>query len=267
MTAPVSIRGYFDSSEGESGRVTLAGFLASPDVWATFDQAWTDVLSSFTPECHYLHMRDAMAPRNEFAIKNGWHSALIRDLLQELVHGCFLPSAWSEPDGPSLLKLYCTVDATDWSQACAAAPRLKNHGIAGICARFVAGIALMRLPQAEGKPEGCRSGSLELVFDRGEPFKRQIDMEWQSAMKRAVGKRGPLTLISATREADMRKTPGLQAADFLAWLVNRWQERDCQESWWLSFKASPGKAFQLGSDFLVEWQSSNLDTRRLRLPD
>lgn len=267
VITPVSIRGYFDCSKGNSGRVTLAGYLASPHVWARFEQAWVEVLSGFAPQCSYLHMRDAMKLRKQFAAANGWSDRRISDLLHELIHRCFLPSAWSEPDGPSLLKLYCTVDSIDWSRACAIAPGLKNHGIAGVCARFVAGVALMRLPQAEGKPEGCRSGSLELVFDRGERFKRQIDLAWQSALKRAVGQRGPLTLISTIREADMRQTPGLQAADFLAWLVNRWQERECWQSWWLTFKASPGSAFGLKRDFLVEWQSLDLDIRRLRLPN
>lgn len=266
VTTPVAIRGYFDSSKGESGRVTLAGYLASPDVWVRFGQAWSEVLNGFSPQCAYLHMVDAMALRKQFAIGNGWSTDLVNDLLQQLVHSCFLPFAWAEPDGPSLLKLYCTIDLTDWSHACVVAPQLRNQGIAGICARFVAGIALRRLPQADGESEGCRSGCLELVFDQGEPFKRQIDLAWNSAMRRAVGQHGPLTLISESREADMRATPGLQAADFLAWLVNRWQERDCQESWWLTFKASPGCAFKLGSDFLIEWQSLNLDTRRLRLP-
>lgn len=267
MPAPVSIRGYFDRSEGDSGRVTLAGYLASPDVWARFDQAWVDVLSGFTPQCSYLHMVDAMALRNEFARANGWSSELVNKLLHQLVHRCFLPSAWSEPDSPSLLKLYCTIDSTDWSRACVVAPRLKDYGIAGVCARFVAGIALKRLPQADGEPEGHRFGSLELVFDRGERFKRQIELAWQSAIQRAVGQRGPLTLISAVREANAKETPGLQAADFLAWLVNRWQERECQKSWWLTFKSSPGLAYQMNSDSLIEWQSFDFDTRSLRLPN
>lgn len=266
MSTPSSIRGYFDSSKGERGRVTLAGYLASPAVWARFDQAWTGVLSSFVPQCPHLHMLDAMARRNNFAVANGWSSDLVNDLVRQLIHRCFLPSSWSEPDGSSLLKLYCTIGPADWSRACAAAPGLRNHGAAGVSARFVAGIALMRLPQAEGEPEGCRSGSLELVFDQGEPFKRQIEMAWQSAMERATGHRGPLSMISTVREADMRQTPGLQAADFLAWLVNRWQERGCQTSWWRTFKASPGAGFGLSSEFLIEWQALDLDTRRLRLP-
>lgn len=267
MTAPAAIRGYFDGSEGESGRVTLAGYIASPDVWSRFDPSWSGVLRGFEPPCSYLHMVDAMAQRGQFSRANGWSADLVDDLLRQLVHKCLLPSAWTGPDGPSLLKLYCTIDAADWARACEAAPGLKNHGVAGVAARFVAGISLMRLPQAEGQPEGCRSGPLELFFDRGEPFMRQIQIARQRAMQRPVGQRGPLTLLSEPQEDDTRAKPGLQAADFLAWLVNRWQERECWRSWWQTFKASPGGVGgRLTSDFLIEWQALGLDTRRLRLP-
>lgn len=264
---PVAVRGYFDRSGGERGRLTLAGYLASPEVWARFDQAWGEVLSGFEPQCLYLHMVDAMKLRNEFETKNGWNSDLVNELLHQLVHHCFLPCAWSEPDGPSLFKLYCMIEASEWARACAAAPRLKNHGTAGVAARFVAGIALKRLPQAEGEPEGCRAGSLELVFDREKQFKfkRQIELAWEAAAQRAVGQRGPLSLISRIGEENWRETPGLQAADFLAWLVNRWQERECQESWWLTFKSCPGRAYQLDSDFLINWESFGLDSRRLHV--
>lgn len=266
MTSDAAITGYFDGSEGESGRVTLAGYLAAPNVWARFDQTWLDVLRSFAPPCDHLHMVDAMALRNDFGIPNGWSRDLVNELLHQLVHKCLLTSAWTERDGPSLLKLYCTVARDDWSRACGIAPQLRNYGSAGICGRFIAGIALRRLPQAEGQPEGYRSGSLALIFDRGEPFKRQVELALQSAKRCAAGRRGPLTLISDIQEADMRKTPGLQAADFLAWLVNRWQEGQCQEAAWLTVKSSPGHAYQLTAKFLVDWQSTGLDIRRLRLP-
>ncbi|MEO8502367.1 MAG: hypothetical protein ABI609_00570 [Acidobacteriota bacterium] len=266
MGSEVAITGYFDSSEGESGRITLAGYLASPDTWAAFDRTWDEVPRIFSPPSQYLHMVDAMALRNEFARANGWSGILVDALLRQLLHRCFLPFALDVPDGPSLLKLYCTIERDEWLRACAGAPNLKNYGRAGVCARFIAGVAVHRLPQAEGEPEGFRSGYLELVFDQGEPFKRQVELACQRAARCAPGQRGPLSLVSVIREANMRQTPGLQAADYLAWLVNRWQESQSQVSWWLSFKSSPGLAFELTAEFLIEWQSSALDIRTVRLP-
>lgn len=263
----VAVRGYFDGSYGETGRVTLAGYLAPPETWERFAQEWRKVIGGFDPPCDYVHMVDANARSGPFSVGKGWTSAHVDSLVNELIHRCFLPFAFSEPEDTCMLGICCTVDNTCWETACKTEPGLEQHGKAGVCARFVAELALRRLPQAPGEPEGHRCGTVELVFDRGERFKRQIEMAWQRALSRPRGKRGPLSLVSRIREEDMKKEPGVQAADFLAWHVNRWQTHRSQAAWWRTFKSGPGATVirQFSSDFLVEWFKVNFNGQYLTL--
>lgn len=124
-----------------------------------------------------------------------------------------------------------------------------------------------RQPQAPGEPEGHRCGTVELIFDQGERFKRQIELAWQRALSRPRGKRGPLSLVSNVSEQDMKEAPGVQAADFLAWHVNRWQTHQSQAAWWRTFKSGPGATVirQFSSELLVDWFKVRFNGRYLTL--
>lgn len=252
---PVAVRGYFDGSYGDTGRVTLAGYLAPPKTWERFAQEWLNLIGGFSPPCEYVHMVEANARSGAFRADKGWTPARVNELVNELIHRCFLPFTLNEAEDTCLLGICCTIDSIAWETACKREPGLKQHGQAGVCARFVAELALRRLPQAPSKPEGHRYGTVELFFDQGERFKRQIEIAWKRALSRPPGSRGPLSLVSHISEKDMKKTPGVQAADFLAWHVNRWQTHQSQEAWWRTFKSGPGATVirQFSSDFLVDW--------------
>src|SRR2546426_2704904 len=59
----------------------------------------------------------------------------------------------------------------------------------------------------------------ELVFDRREPFFHQINRHWE---KKPFAKRHErLSRIDALDQADMETVTPLQAADLLAWEINR----------------------------------------------
>lgn len=261
----VAIRGYFDGSGQENDdQVTLAGYVASPEVWATFEERWLRVLRAFEPPCAYFHMVEAKGLRGKFSIGKGWSKARVDSLIQDLIHQCFLPAAWNGPDGPSLLKVFCTIGRTDWERSCQEVPQLREHSRATVCARYVAEAALRRLPQDPDKPEGHRTGTLELYFDQNEPFLPQIKAAWRNALTRPKGRRGPLSMISDIVPAEMRTSPGLQAADFLAWHINRWRTKDCQRSWWRTFKSCPGIGVQFRSSDIVEWHKAGYDGSLLR---
>jgi Protein of unknown function (DUF3800) len=266
-SAPIAVKGYFDGSCGQRGRLTLAGYVASPETWQRFAQEWANVITGFAPPCKYLHMVEAHALSGDFRVANGWTTSRVNDLLNQLIHSCFLPFSFNEPEDTCLLSVCCTLDLDAWESACQREPGLEQHGQAGVCARFAAEVALRRLPQAPGQPEGQRHGTVELVFDQGERFKRQIEMAWQQALSRPVGRRGPLSLVSQISEADMRQTPGLQAADFLAWHINRWRTHQSQTAWWRTFKSGPGAgiAREFSSDLLVAWYNVGFDGRYLVL--
>jgi hypothetical protein len=264
---PVAVRGYFDGSYGESGRVTLAGYLAPPETWERFAQEWFNVIGGFDPPCEYVHMVDAHARSGAFRVNAGWNPTRVDELVNELLHRCFLPFTLNESEDTCLLGICCTIDSGSWESACKREPGLKQHGQAGVCARFVAEMALRRLPQAPGKAEGQRYGTVELIFDRGERFKRQIEIAWQRALKRPRGKRGPLSLVSNVCEEEMKKAPGVQAADFLAWHINRWQTHQSQAAWWRALKSGPGATVlrQFSSDLLIDWFRANFNGHYLAL--
>jgi hypothetical protein len=70
----------------------------------------------------------------------------------------------------------------------------------------------------------------ELFFDQGEPYYGYIHDRWKT---QRVRKAEPVwERVIHVGEANMRKVPGLQAADLLAWSVNHAeQDRKIEYSW------------------------------------
>lgn len=262
----VEIRGYFDcSGQQRDHHLTLGGYVASPEVWFAFEEGWRSVLASFDPPCSYLHMVEANPLRGEFSMAKGWNREAIDSLIQTLIRECFLPAVWSGPDGPSLLKLACTIERTEWAKACGYCPELEDRSRATVCARWVAEASLRRLPQDPQKPSGHRRGTLELFFDRDEPFQPEIESAWQEALRRPKGTRGPLSLISSIKAASMKETPALQAADFLVWHINRSLTQNCRMSWWRTFKSClGGKTIRLSAETIAEWHKVDYDGNQLQ---
>jgi hypothetical protein len=60
-------------------------------------------------------------------------------------------------------------------------------------------------------------------FDRAEQFKGSFEKKWNDEKDRAHenGDLSPWSVIRKIEEVDMRRTPGIQAADILAWAANR----------------------------------------------
>jgi hypothetical protein len=64
---------------------------------------------------------------------------------------------------------------------------------------------------------------LEMFFDRGEPFKGSFEKRWRAESQKYKQTKvwNSWQLISRISSVDMKAVPGLQAADILAWAVNR----------------------------------------------
>jgi hypothetical protein len=108
----------------------------------------------------------------------------------------------------------CTVDL-------AAHRKLLDHGFQiefpiEICNRYCSEVVLgWYVTQYPGLVHSAR-----FVFDQGEPFRHPFEMKWLKE------KKDPYRLwriIKSVEAKDMKSTPGLQAADMLAWSSNREQ--------------------------------------------
>jgi hypothetical protein len=77
---------------------------------------------------------------------------------------------------------------------------------------------LKSLPENLNSPFG-KEGTVELFFDKGEPFMHKIDKIWRT---KSENKPQVLQLVSSIEQSDTKTSIGLQAADFLAWSVNRY---------------------------------------------
>jgi hypothetical protein len=81
------------------------------------------------------------------------------------------------------------------------------------------------LPEDPAHPLG-RSGTIALYFDRNEPFEHQIRRVWE---KRKGKHPGPLQFVSQIGSVCQEKVYGVQAADLLAWHINRSHTHDDPE--------------------------------------
>ena len=257
----VAIRGYYDKSgELAEGRVTLAGYAAPLSVWTGFEKRWLDVLANAPIQpCRYLHMVKAMHLSDGF---QDWSRSRVAALLREFFNRCFSPDGWGEGE-EALSGVHCTIERSDYDRACQVLPHLRQKGWAAVCADYVAYVALTLLPQDPDKSEGHRKGTVELYFDRDEPFQKEIESAWNKALNRPSGRRGPLSMVSHIGAVEMKKTPAVQAADYLAWHVNRWYTRGCRRSNFMAVLAAQGVGDRFGYDKLVDWYRDGPDPLHL----
>jgi len=248
----VAIRGYYDKSGNRNDeRITLAGYAASPSVWSRFEERWIRVLQNAPVQpCSYLHMVEARSLTKGFDKSLGWTHPKVDELIRNLINECFATEGWSKGED-RIVAAYCTIEAADYEKACKEIPHLKEKASPiDICAEYVTRVALGLLPQNPDKPRGYRKGTVEMFFDRNEPFKAKVERAWNKAKK---NKKGPLGLISAIGESDMRETPGLQAADYLAWHVNRWYTKGCVNSNLMAVLTTQGLGNRFDYKMLLEW--------------
>jgi hypothetical protein len=220
--------GFYDGSSsernGEKVRITLAGYAAKPHVWRDVEDVWRRVLDgdSGRPKVDCLHMWQANALSDQFALANGWTKSKVDSLLNDLSNRCLSPYGAREPIEDSLVGAVCTVEIEDYRRAQDECPYLQGMPPEEVCVNYVAEVALRLLPE---DPNGImgKAGAVDMYFDRGEKFMRTIYRPWQQHRKNG----GLLKLINRIESKRSEDLPGLQAADFLAWHTNRdWWTRD-----------------------------------------
>ena len=214
----IALRIHADGSgKGEGRFMTLGAFAGNDEVWEKFETDWNDILHNHSPRAEYIHMREANTLTKGFDWKLGWntHKAF------ELSSKCL--AYMSRVDKSRFRMFYCTVDLEAWE-------KVKRDGIAvpepvEICSDFAMWGVLWWYVQQRGDDGifNIPADSAHYFFDKDEPFEPKFKEKWTNEVARyeATEQINPWILIEQVSSVDMKKVPGVQAADVLAWSVNR----------------------------------------------
>lgn len=222
----IAIRAYIDrSGTPSSGFVCLAAFGAPDDVWARFERGWGDILKTAPSPVTYMHMKEAMQrwPDTPFSYLKGWNQANAWALVFKLA------KFMSEFKNTELINFSCVVNMNDWR---------KIHDDEGIdipteitlCNAYVprqailtAANSLLKAHERKRNIPLTPDDLIHVVFDRNEPFFEPFKAEWNAKKDEADRNNAfsPWVLVGSVTEGTMTSTPGIQAADILAWGLNR----------------------------------------------
>lgn len=221
----IAIRAYIDRSGTASSRfVSLAAFGAPDGVWARFERGWAEILKTAPSPITYMHMKEAMQrwPDTPFSHLKGWN----RENAWEIVFK--LAKFMSEFKNTELLNFSCVVDMDDWRKVHAEGIDIPSE--ITLCNAYVPRQAVLTAAKSLLKAHESKKHIpldpdylIHIVFDRNEPFFAPFDAEWNSEKDKAnrSGIFSPWIMVDSVAEGTMETTPGIQAADILAWGLNR----------------------------------------------
>jgi len=209
------MRCYFDGSQGNDDRsgqwLTLAGYMASDAVWATFQKQWEAMLRNRYPIAPYVHMCEMVANVDPFERIAGWTEERINQLVLDSL------LILQDLDKHNFRSFTYSVDLTARKKLLAEGYEI--HDPYDICAKSC--VALAFEWHYDTRPHKAELSSI--FFDRGEAFMASIRPEWL----REKTPPGKVSLgsfwdwIVDIRDLDMREHPPIQAADVLAWARTR----------------------------------------------
>ena len=194
--------------------MTLAAFVANEEMWAEFEMEWQKILDGHTPRAAYVHMRELAHQRKAFASELGWND----DNAFGLSNKCLV--YMSRLDKQRFRMFYCVVDLRAWHKLRAETYQLPSP--VDLCNQFCPeGLLYWYVDQYPGIIN-FETDSVKYFFDGGEGFKTPFERKWkEEARKSKHTSVSVWRLIKQVSAVDMRKVPGVQAADILAWAVNR----------------------------------------------
>jgi len=209
----IAFESYFDCSGGVKNTpyLTLAGMAADDSMWSEFNRGWNDILRSSNPPAAYMHMTEALTLRGEFDQKKGWSNQSIYKLAYKLL------KFMSEMDKTKFRQFMCAIDMHAYRKL--ESEGIQMHGPIEICNKCPETVLSWYVTKYPGVIQ-----HLHFFFDQGEPFKEGFEQLWTSNKNNVLGSHGAdifWSLLKTISSADMRDHPALQAADMLAWSVNR----------------------------------------------
>jgi len=214
----IALRSYLDSSgKLESDYMTLAAVVANEDMWKDFEFNWDKILSEHTPKATYIHMRELVHQADGFDSKLGWNN----DNAFALVNKCLIHL--SRMDKKRFNMFYCAVDLKAWRKL-----RSQNYQMPEpieMCTRYCAEMVIPWYWKNYPGTKDVHRDSIRYFFDRNEYFKHPFENKWNAEVDNAerTGRRSPWQFIKQVSSVDMKYVPGVQAADIVAWAVNRQQ--------------------------------------------
>jgi hypothetical protein len=212
----IALRAYLDSSgKLENDYITLVAIAANDKMWDEFETAWAQILEEYSPKGKYVHMREIYRLIKAFDSNLGWNHTNAFGLVNQ----CLM--YMSSLDKNRFRLFYCSVDLKAWRRLRAETYQIQEP--VDLCNRFcsesVIGWYLNYYPDVVNP----KADTLKYFFDKDEYFKSPFEDKWKAEKTRAeeTGKWSAWQLIEEVAAVDMKKTPGVQAADIIAWGMNR----------------------------------------------
>lgn len=186
--------------------VSLGSIVGTEASWTECKTQWMSALEKHdAPKSprgnRYFHSKEAM---HSWGGYDGWPTPKVRSLTIDLLN------ALGRQERSDPIAMTCSVKLADYRQAKIRIPLLRSPE--AICLDSCFGLAI-RHP--------FRDSGIELYFDRKEKFYPILKKLWK--MKdRGRGIWWADYVSSITEINEMRDEPGIQVADLLAWLANRY---------------------------------------------
>jgi len=213
----IALHTYLDSSgklEKEE-YLTLAAVVGNNKMWEEFEGSWAEILDNHIPKAEYVHMREILRLEKGFDSSLGWNEQNSFDLVTKCV------GYMSRLDKARFRMFYCSVDLKAWSKLRGETYQMPNP--VDMCNTFCSEIVLgwyLRLYPDVIDPH---NDTVKYFFDRTEYLEGSFRDKWNTEKNLAEGT-GEWSIWQRIDEitcVDMKKTPGIQAADIIAWAVNR----------------------------------------------
>jgi Protein of unknown function (DUF3800) len=210
---------YLDSSgKLEDEWITLAALATTDEVWGQLETEWEKILKGHTPQGSYIHMKEVYRLEKAFDKNLGWN----HDNAFGLVNKCLMLMSHLPKD--KFRVFYCSVHIAAWDKLRAETYQMPDP--VELCNKFCSEFVLTWYGFVY-KPTSFvmdpRSDSVRYFFDKNEYFFQPFCDRWklETNTSDATGRWSIWNAIDEVAPVEMRKTPGIQAADIIAWGRNR----------------------------------------------
>jgi hypothetical protein len=194
--------------------VSLAGFAFDDCFEGEFNAGWNAALSrdALRPKAPYLHMKEMRQKSGIFGHGAGWNDDKRAKLIMDLLY--FMRTL----DKKRFRMFGCSIDLRAHREAIASGAVLASP--IKICNHFVPQLALAWYIQ---EFPGVISWA-HYYFDANEPFRHCFEQLWLKKKRDRLdhtANREAFQLIKSVGVVDAKDNPAMQAADLLAWALNR----------------------------------------------
>lgn len=215
------MKGYFDGGNEPDSRhykiVTLGAFVGTNPQWRRFDRDWKRTVI-VKHKARYTHATDAMSLQGVFA---DWNNARVDAMYSDCVT---VIEEYAAVQGKrlGLLPVAMSILNEDFVRAYQIVPELgtaPQHLSVQCCEIFF-----------QYGEKFYPGNHYRLFFDQNEPYYGHMADLRNSRKARSAA---PIwDRVVTLAQADMRVTPGLQAADTLSWAINReYLDGKCSHEW------------------------------------